>query len=478
LLDISATCGVVMFQWMRLLTLAAILVGSTCRAADEPRAIVDKAIQAVGGRAALERARAVHAKAKGTLYEKGIAQDADSARFTAEMFKELPDRYKIIFVADLNGPLMYLTQALNGDQAWAKLNDENDQVDLQDMKADAYVDYVTTLLPLVKESSYTLSALEATKVGDRPALGVKVGTPGKPDVSLYFDPESGLLVQVRYRRRDPTTKKEVAYEETLSDYRSAGTPPAPSDADIEALRMAKLPTEGPALLAFLRRQTLDEPRRQRIQDLIRKLGDASFDVRDKAKNELQAEGPAAASLLAQAANNPDPEVANQVKECLEKIGKAPESGLLKTVVRVIAHKSPGGTTQALLDYLASAPDEAVRYEVQSALAALAMRDGKPDPVLEAALQDKDGRRRSAAAAALGRRDAADREAPPPGRQLYLPALKEAWKGVKYRDGKKWMEWELTEVQYFGKLDDHIFAKGAPETPPPPPPPADKSRGGG
>jgi hypothetical protein len=30
--------------------------------------------------------------------------------------------------------------------------------------------------------------------------------------------------------------------------------------------------------------------------------------------------------------------------------------------------------------------------------------------------------------------------------------------VQWRDGKKVLEWELVEVQFFNKLDDRVFAK--------------------
>ena len=56
--------------------------------------------------------------------------------------------------------------------------------------------------------------------------------------------------------------------------------------------------------------------------------------------------------------------------------------------------------ETLLAYLPSAEDETVTAEVQLALAALASRDGKPEPAMLRALEDKVEIRRSAAAMAL------------------------------------------------------------------------------
>jgi HEAT repeat protein len=319
------------------------------------------------------------------------------------------------------------------------------------MKQSGYVDHISTLVPLKDDKTYELSLVPDAKVHGRAASAILVKSKGQPDVRLYFDRDTGLLQKTEYRCPD-MRKKEVLREEYLSDYRDVN----PAAADEQTLQAAQVPADGPALLDFLRRRTLDEARRDKIEMLIKKLGDNSFEVRQRAKEAIVGEGAVTLPLLTKYLRDPDPEIAGRAKECLQQIAKpSPDVSLAAAVVRLVAQRRPAGATKALLAYLPNAPDDVVAAEVRTALAAIAYQDGKPDPVLTQALEDKETGRRAAAAVALGR-DESDREART--ERVFLRGLKRAMKGVEYRDGKKSMEWELTDVQYFKRLGNAVFAK--------------------
>jgi HEAT repeat protein len=173
-------------------------------------------------------------------------------------------------------------------------------------------------------------------------------------------------------------------------------------------------TEGPGLLDDLRKHTLTEADRQKTQALLEKLGDDSFDAREEATRDLQGMGSLVLPLLRQALKNPDLEVRQRVQTCLTAIEKGKAAAPLSPVtVRLLALRKPAGAAQALLAYLPCAEDEVMAEEVQSALNALAYAGGKADPALVAALQDRVGVRRAAAAAALCQGPAEE----------YLPALR-------------------------------------------------------
>ena len=72
------------------------------------------------------------------------------------------------------------------------------------------------------------------------------------------------------------------------------------------------------------------------------------------------------------------------------------------VVRAVAALKPDGAADALLDYLPYAEDDKVEQEIESALAAVALSDGKPESALVRALTDTTPVRRAAAAVALCR----------------------------------------------------------------------------
>src|SRR5262245_27272851 len=86
----------------------------------------------------------------------------------------------------------------------------------------------------------------------------------------------------------------------------------PSDAansDEQLPKAAGVGADGPALLDFFRRSTLTGADQDRIQTLIRQLGDEDYAQREKASAELLTLGSAALPKLREAAKDRDPEIA-------------------------------------------------------------------------------------------------------------------------------------------------------------------------
>src|SRR5262249_20786711 len=169
-------------------------------------------------------------------------------------------------------------------------------------------------------------------------------------------------------------------------------------------------TESPAILEESTRRTLTDVLRDQALALIAKLADDSFEAREKATTELQGLGPAIAPLLRQHANHPDLEVAARIRKCLQAVDKDKVPALSPVAPRLVALRRPPGSPAARLAFVPSAEDEAVVGEVQAALAAVAVRDGKPEPALIQALEDKQPLRRAVAAAALWQAGVADTRA--------------------------------------------------------------------
>ena len=113
-------------------------------------------------------------------------------------------------------------------------------------------------------------------------------------------------------------------------------------------------------------------------------------------------GPLAVPLLREAVQGPDLELVRRAEDCLRQLAKQTGHGLPTAAPRLVALHNPPGAVRALLDYLPFADNETMSAEIQTALIALAMKDGKPDAILLEALSDKHPLRRSAAAEALAR----------------------------------------------------------------------------
>jgi hypothetical protein len=175
------------------------------------------------------------------------------------------------------------------------------------------------------------------------------------------------------------------------------TRPADPAADEKILQDAGVALDDAGLLRFFRTRT---PNEEQIRALIRQLGDDSFEVREQASKELTALGPVAESYLREAIKSGDAEVVRRAEECLKNIGKGPSARVIAAAARLLTRRKPAGAAEVLLDYLPRVEGEATEAEVRLALAALAIRDGKPEPVLIQALADKVPGKRAAAAAAL------------------------------------------------------------------------------
>jgi hypothetical protein len=433
-----------------LLVLAGFPVGARCE--DEVRAILKRAIAAQGGADKLSEDLALVSKVKGTINALG-----NTFPFTVEMYHQPGGRSRFTLSGQVVGANLSLTQVLDGVKGWrsedGKVQDLSAD-EVADLKRTAYIDHVIGLVALLDGKDFTLTGLGESKANGQPVLGVKVGSKGQKDITLYFAKDSGLLFKYAYTDKDPTMgDKEALHETYLSDYRE----PDYAAADLQTLRAAKVGVEGPALVDYLRKHVPPAGNADKIKELIRRLGDDSFDVREKASADLVALGAAAKPALEAAAkNDTDTEVVRRAQECLRKIGDEGPVGALPAAVRLVALRKPEGAAEVLLSYVGHATDEELTREVQVALAAVAVRDGKPDKVLEQALEDKDPGRRAAAAAALGRDGGA--WAKRPGRRLYVEGVKLPMKSVSYSGGQKLLEGEVVDVQFFNRLDDSLFAR--------------------
>jgi hypothetical protein len=192
---------------------------------------------------------------------------------------------------------------------------------------------------------------------------------------------------------------------------AAAAEPDPVQEDEQALKAAHLGADGPALLDFFRKRTPVDADRHRIETLITQLGDDSYLVREKASADLVALGAAAVPLLREALKDEDVEVARRAEKCLELIEPYPSIPVTAAAARLVAARRPEGAAVVLLAYVPYADDEVVAEAVRDALTAVARRDGKPDPAVVAALEDKLAARRAAAVAALLRSASAEQRRP-------------------------------------------------------------------
>jgi hypothetical protein len=192
---------------------------------------------------------------------------------------------------------------------------------------------------------------------------------------------------------------------------AADTAEDPIVNDEAALKRAGLATDGEALVRFFRRRSPTEADLAKLRATIKKLGDDSFEVREKASADLIAAGRVAIPLLKEALQSDDLEIARRARDCLAR-QEADDVALVLAAARLIGAKKPAGAVDALLGYAPFAEEEVVEDEVLAALAAVGLgKDGKAAEALVKALADKAPARRAAAAFVAARsKDAKQRAA--------------------------------------------------------------------
>jgi hypothetical protein len=183
---------------------------------------------------------------------------------------------------------------------------------------------------------------------------------------------------------------------------AAKTGDAPDDStDEEALKPAGLsPDDGKRLVEYIKQRTLSDADQSKIAEIINRFGSDDFEDRVKAAEEIELYGPAAVAPLKAAASSRDPEVSYRARAALKRMAKIPHASVAAAAVRAIVKLKPEGAAQALIGFLPLADDESLVELIRDVLPSLAVRNGKAEPALIAAMSDPSVVRRSAAYQAL------------------------------------------------------------------------------
>jgi len=176
----------------------------------DARAIVEKAIKAVGGEAALTKHNSVTMTQKGTYYGMG-----DGLAYTGQYAIVYPDKFRM----EIEGAFIIV---FNADKGWTFSGGESKEMTKDELALQIYnhrAGLIARLLPL-KDKAFQLKAMGEAKVGDAATLVVQVTRKDYPDVKLYFAKDTGLLVKTEYRTKaQEQDLKEVTQTTEYSDYR-------------------------------------------------------------------------------------------------------------------------------------------------------------------------------------------------------------------------------------------------------------------
>jgi hypothetical protein len=196
-----------------LLTTISFAALGPARADDQDaKAILDKAIKALGGEEKLKKASVHSWKAKGKLHLGGEERDIESQATASGL-----DHFRREFTL----PQFSGIVVIDGDKGWRKGRNGTAPLEadlLVHAKREAYLQTIpVTLLPL-KDKGFKVEAGGEEKVGDKPAVILKVTAPDGKDFTLSFDKESGLPVKEVATVTAPGGQ-EFTVETTFADYK-------------------------------------------------------------------------------------------------------------------------------------------------------------------------------------------------------------------------------------------------------------------
>lgn len=164
------------------------------------RELIARAIKAQGGSENLTKLKANTSKQKGKVHVLGQALD-----FTGDTWVQLPDRLRSEVRSKFADQEINFLQIIAGGKGWIKVANMTQEMDkgmLEEAKEQMNAANITHLVCL-SDKEYQLSPLGEVKVGDRPAVGVRVQRKGYRDVNLFFDKDKHLLLKMETRGKDP-----------------------------------------------------------------------------------------------------------------------------------------------------------------------------------------------------------------------------------------------------------------------------------
>jgi hypothetical protein len=177
----------------------------------EPKELVSKAVEAMAGsQDKLKSMNQFISKAHGQIYSAMGTVKSDR-----EIQAALPDTFHMKNILNLgdNKPVSILS--VNGTKGYRELNGKRFELsfeELRDVLTDLHGMRLWTLVPLTT-NDVTLKSVTTEKVEGADYLVLKVTKRANPEVNLFFDPKSYLLMRMTYIGKEAETnvRKEFLF---------------------------------------------------------------------------------------------------------------------------------------------------------------------------------------------------------------------------------------------------------------------------
>lgn len=200
---------------LALTLLCAASVAVRAAEAADPNAILDKAIQALGGKEKLEKVKAFSWTSKGSITFQG-----QESSITFHVTAQGLDHRRQDFEGEFGGNQVQGKILLSGDKGLRDFGGNKTELagsELADEKRNSYLNLLPVTLTPLKGKDYKLETLAGEMIDNKPAVGLKITPPDGKEFRLYFDAESGLPIRVT-AKVNGFDGVETTEETTFSDY--------------------------------------------------------------------------------------------------------------------------------------------------------------------------------------------------------------------------------------------------------------------
>ncbi|MCI0463181.1 MAG: hypothetical protein L0Z62_40055 [Gemmataceae bacterium] len=181
----------------------------------DTKAVLDKALQAMGGAEKLAKFSVGTVKCRITHERNG-----QQALVAAEGTWRGLDKIRFEGEITVGGQNRKILLVINGDMGWEKKGDQGRDAPeglVAALKKAFYALQMPHLLPQLKNPAFTLAIQGEQKVENKEVVALSIGHTNHQEVSVLFDKETGLPLKSQTQINDPNGK-EITVEFFYSDF--------------------------------------------------------------------------------------------------------------------------------------------------------------------------------------------------------------------------------------------------------------------
>jgi outer membrane lipoprotein-sorting protein len=186
----------------------------------EVKAILDKAVQALGGADKAAKLSDVTLKGKTTISEGGM-----DVAFSFDLSMQSYDRIRMDVTIVAGGMTNKAVLVMNGDKAWARDSNRDKVEEAPKEIAPLFQQFLLSLRSAADPSGLrarkelTVAAGGVGTVGEAECALLRVSRKDFADITMYFNAKSGLPLKSETRIKEPEGAEEKSYEFHFSDFK-------------------------------------------------------------------------------------------------------------------------------------------------------------------------------------------------------------------------------------------------------------------